>query len=501
MYILAHDLGTSGNKATLFSLEGKLIKSTVFAYPLITEQSNYAEQRAEDWWRAVCETTKELLNGIAPADVAAVSFSGQMSGCLCVDSAGEPLHNAIIWADMRADKQEKFLREQLGTYRFYQTTGQRISASYSAFKVMWLKENLPQVYERTHKIMNAKDYIIFKLTNRFVTEPSDASSTGFLDIRTFRWSDEIFEATGVDKAKFPEIHSSVDIAGKVTEAAAAQTGLLSGTPVVIGGGDCACAAVGTGVVKEGVANCSLGTSSWISIASKQPVMDERMIVFNFAHMVPGYVVPNGTMQTGGGALNWTVNTLFGGVDGYDSPSKSEIYATVGREVAASPVRANNLLFLPYLIGERSPRWNSRAKGSFVGLTLSHARGDMLRAVMESVGYNLDKVLKNFAENGHDIRELVLVGGGARNVIWRQILCNIFGTPVLVPDYLEEATSMGAAIAAGVGIGAFESFDVVDRFIRIQSEVKPDSRNEGKYAEMKALFDEAYTSLAGLFDRL
>lgn len=500
-YLLAHDLGTSGNKATLFDTDGNLIRSTVYSYELITGANNVAEQRADDWWRAVCETSRALVEKIDPKDIIAVSFSGQMMGCLCVDREGVPLHNALIWADMRSTAQAEQIRRNIDAQRYYAITGHRISASDSITKLMWIRDNLPQVYRDTYKMLNAKDYIIYRLTDRFVTEPSDASSTCLLDLNTLDWSDEIIAISCLDKGKLPEVLRSVDIAGGITPAAAAATGLAEGTPIVCGGGDGCCAAVGTGVVKEGIANCCLGTSSWISLATKQVVCDEGMKVFNFAHIVPGYILPTGTMQTGGGALSWAVSNLFRNVDGYPPMDKNDIYRCVGKEVAASPLGAKNLLFLPYLIGERSPRWNDKAKGSFVGLTLNHDRGDMLRAVMEGVGCNLDIILNTFRESGNDIRELCMIGGGARNKIWQQILCDIFNVPVNVPNYLEEATSMGAAITAGVGVGAFDSFDVVDKFIKITDRNLPDRENNDKYRKTKELFEEAYISLVPLFEKL
>ncbi len=496
-YIIAHDLGTSGNKATLFSLEGRLVKSTVFSYDLITGDNNSAEQKADDWWKAVCETTKELAAIVNSANIAAVSFSGQMMGCLCVDEKGEPIHNALIWADMRSVKQENEIRERISEQDFYKITGHRISSSYSLTKLMWIKDNAPEVYKRTYKTLNAKDYIIYRLTGRFVTEPSDASSTCLMDLNTLKWSDEIIETAKLDKDKMPEIIPSVAVAGTITREAARLCGLMEGTPVVCGGGDGCCAAVGTGVVKEGVANCCLGTSSWISVATKAPIYDEAMTTFNFAHIVPGYIMPCGTMQTGGGALSWTVNNMFKGFD----KSKDEIYEIVNVEVSKSPVGAKDLLFLPYLIGERSPRWNDKAKGAFLGLTLNHDRGDMLRSVMEGVGYNLDIILNAFRKSGTSIDKLILIGGGARNKIWQQILSDIFGTPILVPNYLEEATSMGAAITAGIGIGAFEGFDAVNSFIKIIKENTPDLAESKKYFEMKELFEEAYCSLGNMFEKM
>lgn len=500
-YLLAHDLGTSGNKATLYTLEGAFVQSAVYHYPLVTGKNNVAEQNADDWWQAVCETTKTLLTNIDPQKVAAVSFSGQMMGCLCVDRDGKPLRPSLIWADMRSTEEEQHLREQIDEYSFYQITGQRISSSYTLTKLMWIQKHEPEVYTRTEKVLNAKDYILYRLTGNFVTEPSDGSGTCLMDLTTHRWSDTLLSLGGIKEDKLPELIPSVERAGTVTREAALQCGLIEGTPVICGGGDGCCAAVGTGVVREGIANCCLGTSSWISTASRTPVMDEGMTGTNFAHIVPGYVMPCGSMQTGGGALSWAVGNLYGAIEGYDAPTKNEIYASVNREVAASPIGAKGLLFLPHLIGERSPRWNDKAKGCFIGLTLGHQRGDLLRAVMEGVGYNLDVILRTFRQSGNRMDELILVGGGARNPIWRQILSDILDLPVLVPNLLEEATSMGAAITAGVGIGAFDSFDVADRFFHIESRNLPNPASAPIYLSKKEQYEEAYASLAPLFERL
>ena len=496
-YILAHDLGTSGNKAVIYSLDGRLIKSTTCSYDLLVPGANLAEQRADDWWDAVCRTTRTLLSDIPSTQIAAVSFSGQMMGCLCVDDKGEPLQNAIIWADMRPVEQARQIRERIDPIEYYHLTGHRISPSYSNMKLMWMRDNRPEIYRRTYKMLNAKDYILFKLTGNFVTEPSDASSWCLMDQKKQQWSDTLLELAELPKDKLPELRRSVDIAGTVTKEAAALTGLLEGTPVVCGGGDTCCAAVGTGIVKEGVANCCMGTSSWISVAAKEPVCDEGMTVINWAHIVPGYILPNGTMQTGGAALSWAVGNLY-----KDTPAdKNQIYASVNDEAAASPVGAKDLMFLPYLMGERSPRWNDKAKGMFAGLTLQHDRGDMVRAVLEGVGYNLDIILRTMLENGCQIDKLVMVGGGARNRAWRKILSDIFGLPLQIPEDLEEATSMGAAITAGVGISAFSGFDVAEQFVRICREKQPDMENHTAYAAYKPLYEDIYRAMEPLFDRM
>ena len=308
-YLLAHDLGTSGNKATLYSTEGELVKSCVHSYDMLVSNNNWVEQRPEDFWNAVCISTKELVQDIDVNDIAAISFSGQMMGCICVDKKGRALRNALIWADMRATREEEMIRERISEEDFYHLTGHKISPSYGGQKLMWVKNNEPEIYENTYKMLNCKDYIILKLTGEFVTEYTDASSTNLLDLNKLEWSDRLLEVMGIDREKMPALLKSTDVAGTVTDEAAKACGLVSGIPVVCGGGEGVCAAVGTGCTKEGIAHSCMGTSSWISITTEKPIYDEEMRTFTWAHIVPGYVLPTGTMQCGGGSYSWFTKEL------------------------------------------------------------------------------------------------------------------------------------------------------------------------------------------------
>ncbi len=499
-YILAHDLGTTGNKATLYSLDGTLVKSCFSPYELLVSESGEAEQNADDWWYAVITSTKALIEGIDPATIACLSFSGQMMGCLCVDREGRPLRPSLIWADIRSGKEAAALAEQIPADDFYQIIGHRLSPSYSATKFMWIKAHEPEVYKKTYRMLNAKDYIIYRLTGVFATEPSDASSTCLMNIRSLSWSESVLGAAGLDRDKLPDILPSTAVVGGVTKEAAKLSGLLVGTPVVMGGGDGSCAAVGCGVVKEGSANLCLGTSSWISVASSEPLFDGDKKTFTFAHTVPGMYIPTGTMQTGGGALSWAVKTLFGSGSDFSPSDKEAIYEAVNREAAASPLGAKGLVFLPYLMGERSPRWNDKAKGSFVGLTMAHERGDLLRAVMEGVAYNLSIILKSLQESGAGITELLAVGGGARNPAFLEIIGDCLGVTMKMPYDIAEATSMGAAITGGVGIGAF-TFEDAERFIKIKSERPPIAENTARYENLFSGFDALYERLCPYFDTL
>lgn len=499
MYLLAHDLGTSGNKAVLYSEDGTLVYSCTKEYGLFVENANWCEQNADDWWGAVAAATREITEKFNPADIAAVSFSGQMMGCLAVDRNGNPLRNSIIWADMRATAEDAYIRSQIDMWDFYRITGHRISGSYGGPKMMWLKNNEPETYARTYKFLNAKDYIILKLTGKFVTDYTDASSNTLWDLKAHRWSEEIVNLCGLDMGKLPDALPSTTVAGTVTAEAAAMTGLLQGTPVVCGGGDGVCSAIGTGCIKVGVAHSCMGTSSWIALTSDEPLLDPTMTNNTWPHIVPGHYLPFGTMQCGGGSFNWAVGELYGREIAEKAGGSK--FAVPTMEAEASCVGANGLLFLPYLIGERSPRWNSKAKGVFAGLTISHKRGDMLRAVMEGVALNLGCILNSMTRCGCTVDDIVVVGGGAKNALWRQIFADVYGVRIEKPANTDEATSMGAAITGGVGVGLFDSFDVIERFNTIENVHMPIAENNEQYQKLLALFDECYERMEPLFEKL
>ena len=499
-YLLAHDLGTSGNKATLFSEEGKLIASITSPYTTHYYNGNWAEQDPDDWWEAVCKTTSELIKAIDPADIAGIALSGQMMGCLCVNKEGTPLHPSIIYCDQRASEQEQFLRDNMDSSAFYRITGHRISASYSIEKLMWLRDNKPEVYNNTYKMLNAKDYINFKLTGVMATDHSDASGTNAFDLQQGIWSQKIIETAGVNPDMFPDVRLSIDIIGGITPEAAEATGLTSNTPVATGGGDGSCAGVGVGCVKPGTAYNYLGSSSWIALTVKEPIVDEQMRTMNWAHVVPGYLHPSGTMQTAGASHQWLKNTICKYEDAILVEKGCSPYDLIDKQAEESIPGSNGLLFLPYLLGERTPRWNPDAKGAFIGLTLAHKRSDILRSVIEGITYNLATIV-NIFRNHVPIETITVIGGGAKSELWNQMMADIYNTTIEIPSYPEEATSIGAAVIAGVGTGIFENFDVVNRFIKITHTYAPDPNRHAKYMKMMDIFEKSYHALIDVYTDL
>ncbi len=490
-YLLAHDLGTSGNKATLFTIDGLLVKSVTESYETNYSQGNRAEQNPKDWWRAVCASSKRLLAEIEPDEISCVAFSGQMMGCLCVDAKGIPLRNHMLYCDLRAEAQTAALIERVGEDEIFSITGNRPSAAYTIEKLMWVKAHEPAIYAKTAKMLNAKDYMNFKLTGRMVTDYNDASGSNAFDLKSLSWSEMILEAARIDPDKLPEAVPSTEIIGTITKEAFEATGIPVGIPVVAGAGDGGCATVGAGSVAPGRTYCYLGSSSWISTTSTGALPDPDKKIFTFAHPVPGYYQPCGSMQTAGSSYAWVRAQLASGME----------FEEINSIVASSPTGANGVIFLPHLLGERSPRWNPDTKGAFIGLGLETKQNDIFRSVLEGVSMNLDIILK-VMQSGMDISKILLIGGGAQGALWRQLLADIFGIPVTVPEYLEEATSMGAAIIGGVGCGEFD-FSAADRFCRITDTTYPIQANSAVYDRIKPIFDACYTALesGGIFSSL
>ncbi len=501
-YIIAHDLGTSGNKATLFSEEGQLMGSTVYAYDCHYFNDNWAEQNPEDWWKAVCDTTRGLIakTGIDKKDVAAVSFSGQMMGCLCVDKDGNPLRPSIIWADQRSIAQQNAIAERISLSDYYHIAGHRNAASYGLQKLMWVRDNEPEIYKNTYKTLNAKDYIVFKLTGTICTEPSDACGYGCLDLKSLSWSEKILDIAGIDAGKFPEIKPSTYVAGGVTAEAAELCGLAEGTPVVLGGGDGLTANVGAGSVRPGQTYACMGSSAWIASTSDKPVFDDQMRTVTWAHIVPGMYSPNGTMQAAGLSYSWLKNQMAKFESAEAEKLGKSAYDLINAAIEKSPVGANGIIFLPYMLGERAPRWNPAAKGAFIGLKMENERQDVFRSVLEGVTMNLEIILSILRKH-LTIEEILVIGGGAKGAVWRQMMADIYDARIKVPSMLEEANSMGAAVTGGVGVGLFKSFDEIDRFLKITDVHEPNPANVKAYEPIKALFEDCYQAMMPVYDKM
>jgi len=499
-YLLAHDLGTSGNKATLFTLDGRLVASRTCAYSTQFFHGNWAEQSPDDWWRAACTSTQQLLAGIDAGEVACVALSGQMMGCTPVDRQGQALRPSILYCDQRAEAQTRRILERIDLADFYKIVGHRASPSYSLEKLMWIKDNEPDVYRQTFKSLCAKDYINLRLTGQWATDYSDASGTNAFDLNTFAWSERILDLAGIDAAMFPTARSSTDLLGAVTAEAARATGLKAGTPVAVGGGDGSCAGVGVGSIKPGAAYNYLGSSSWIALTVERPIVDPQMRTMNWAHCVPGYLHPSGTMQAAGSSYNWLKDTICTSEIREAEAEGVDVYELINRQIQRSVPGANGVVFLPYMLGERTPRWNPKAKGAFIGLSLATRREDLLRAVMEGITMNLGIIVNIFRQHV-PIEAITVIGGGAKGTVWRQMMADIYDCRIEKLNVLEEATSMGAAVIGGVAAGVFKDFEVVHRFIRVDDVVHPNPAHQAVYRKMMPIFEKSYHALVDVYDDL
>jgi len=496
--ILAHDLGTTGNKASLFDAHGVLVGSAVATYSTAYPHPNWAEQNPDDWWEAVCRTTRTLLDqtGVVPAAIAAISFSGQMMGCVPLGRDGRPLRSCIIWADQRAQPQADAIAAACGADAVYRITGHRVSPAYSAPKILWLADHQPDLYAATVCFLQPKDYLVYRLTGALATDYSDASGTLLFNLTTRAWHQPFLEALGLAADRLPPVHPSTAVVGKVTEQAAAAMGLAAGTPVVIGGGDGACAGVGAGVLEPGDAYCYIGASSWISIAGAAPVIDPAARTFTFHALHPDRYAPMGTMQAAGGARDWAWQQLRAAPGGGNPQGALDLDAAA----ATVPPGAGGVLFLPYLLGERSPHWNPLARAAWLGMAMPTGKPQLARAVLEGVALNLRLILDALAAQVDGIDAVRLIGGGSRSPLWRQIMADCFRRPVHALSLQTEATGWGAAVAGGVGVGLY-TWAIAQQQAQIVATTHPDPAHLAVYDELAELFAAAYTALAPLYARL
>ena len=493
--LLAHDLGTSGDKASLHADDGTLLASHTVPYDTHYGSRGQVEQNPSDWWRAFCEATGRLLDktGTSASAVSAVSFSGQMMGAVLLDDDHHPVRPALIWADTRSGREAAAVVARLGEEQAYRILGHRLNPTYTLTKTMWVRDHEPETFRRVRHVCAAKDYLVCRLTGRLVTDPSDASAMNAFDQRSRAWSPEVLDAAGLDVEMFPEILPSTQAVGTVMGAAARESGLSASTTVVLGGGDGPMAAVGAGVTlpEDGPYVC-LGTSSWISMTSTTPLYDPQMSTMTFDHVRPGHFVPTATMQAGGGSLDWVSDVLTPGRESH----RFDALVGAARDTAAA---SDGLYFLPYVLGERSPYWNPDARGTFVGLSRHHGPAALTKAVLEGVGFNLLTCLETFRSTGVTVESVDAVGGGAASDVWLQILADQWGCVVRRRSVAGEGNSLGAAVTAGVGVGSIDDFSESRHLSHVTAEFVPDEDRHARYVEQHSWFRQAYEALVPWFN--
>ena len=502
--VLAHDLGTTGNKATLFTPEGELLAAHYLPYPTEYPKPGWVEQDPDDWKRAFINSTKAVLEKgrVHPKDLAAITFSGHMLGCIPVGRDGTLLRKkAILWPDHRSEDQAKLIEERIGWEEFYRRTGGGLElALYPAAKLLWLKENEPELYRQTYVFLGTKDLLVHWLTGRFVTDYSDASNTGLLDLTDRRWADDYIEILGLEREKLPEeILPSAEVVGRVSQEAADETGLAPGTPVVLGGGDVPCAAVGAGVVTEGSAYNYIGSASWVAVAGTKGVFDPKMRPFTLCHLVPGMYVSQLATYSAGVVHEWFKEHIC--VAEVRDAERRGIspYDLMDEAAAGSPAGANGLIFLPYMRPGGAPFHDLNARAALLGLELRHTRADVLRAVLEGISLNIGLVCNALEKGtGSPFNELRAIGGGAKSRVWLEILASVLEKRITTLTTSQEANCLGAAMTAYVALGRYDGFQqAASGMITVAEQIDPDPASVPVYKSLRRLFPKAYEQVSSI----
>jgi len=501
--ILVFDIGTTGVKCAAFKPDGEKTCAHTVNYDTIYPRPGWAEQDPKDYWEGIVVGTRAMLEegNISPMQVSVIGLSGHMNGCIPVDAKGNVLYPNIIHSDCRSREEAARLRRIFDDKQFFGITGNRIDPHYTFTKILWLKKNYPEIYDKTRFFLNSKDYIGFKLTGKLgITDFSDASLTCMLDINRGKWARDILIEAGIDMHKLPELMPSFQVLGALSQEAADILGLRAGTPVVVGGGDGACATKGAGVVRKGQAYNYIGSSAWISILNDRPVLDDNARIFHYYDLDGKNYVVTGTVQCASAAYDWVIENI-GGYAPEKVEARDGVFEIIEGLARQAPIGSNGVFFIPYLMGERTPHWDEKTRGGFVGLTLYHGKDHLFRAVYEGIAFALKNVLDVLEENGLRVEELTLLGGGAKSRLWNEIMCNVYGRPVRVHSFPGEATSLGAAIAAGVGVGIFSSFEDAAKVIGYSRFYRPVPGDVQAYKSYYRIYNMMYGQLKPIYDEI
>lgn len=495
-YLLGIDIGTSGTKTLLINEKGKTIASKTIEYPLLTPHPGWAEQNPEDWWKATCRSIKAVLakSRVKPKDIKGVGFSGQMHGSVFLDENGKVIRPAILWCDARVAAECDEIMETVGPKRMHKLVSNPALAGFTAPKIVWLRNKEPQNYKRVRQVLLPKDYIRYRLSGEYMAEVSDAAGTVLFDVKKRRWSDELLGILEIPREWLPPVCESYDVCGRLTKAAAKTTGLAEGTPVVGGGADNTCGAVGSGIVVEGRVMTSLGTSGVIFAPNDKPRVDPKERLHTFCHSTVKQWYLMGCMISAGMSLQWYRNQIAKDEWKAANQANRDIYDVLMNQAKKTPIGAEGLFFLPYLMGERSPHKDPFARGGFVGLSFPHTKGHMIRAIVEGVTFALRDSLEIMRDLGTKMDEVRLIAGGAKSKFWRQVVADVFGLQIVIPKNTE-GPAMGAAILAGVGTGVFgDFFETTERILPVASRIDPDPEAHERYNAIYAQFIGLYPAL-------
>ena len=501
-YLIGLDVGTSGAKCIIVDSEGTVVASSTQEYPLYTPKPGWAEQDPKDWWDAVVRGLKVILakSGVNPADIAGLSYSGQMHGLVALDGNCEVIRPSILWCDQRTQAQCDWITEQAGGLEaLLGYTNNRMLTGYTGGKILWLRDEEPENFDRMKLFVCPKDYIRYRMTGKLGMDVSEASGTGFFDTRNRVWSDDLIGLAGLDKAIFPEVHESIELAGTVTAEAAAETGLPEGLNCYYGGGDAVIQTTGAGLVKQGILGVVIGTSGNVSMALDHYEPNPNGDLQMFCGNEPGLWLAFGCTLTAGGAYRWYKDELCGEESIRAKEEGRNVFDVMGDIAQQSVPGANGVVFTPYLTGERCPYPDPNARGSFYGLTLGTKKADITRSVMEGVTYSLKQLVDifgSFAKN----EKVYASGGGSVSALWRQMQADIFDLPVYTMSAASEGGAYGAVMVAGVGAGIWKNLGEAVKVIRAETETFPDPANQPAYQKTYQVYEKIYHALKPVYDK-
>ena len=501
-YLLGIDLGTSGTKTVLFREDGSALAQETAEYQLSQPQNGWAEQDPGDWWDAAVKTISGVVkqSGVDPMDIKALGISGQMHGLVMLDEGGVVLRPCIIWADQRTGEECEEITRLIGRERLIALTANPALTGFTASKILWVRNHEPEVYKKCRHILLPKDYLRYRLTGDFATEVSDASGMQLLDVPKRRWSDEVLDKLQIPIELLARVYESPEVTGHISREAARLTGLSENTLMVGGAGDNAAAAVGTGTVEDGRAFTTIGTSGVVYAHTSDLAIDPKGRVHTFCCAVPGAWHVMGVTQGAGLSLRWMRDTCCEnevleakkGVDPYD------LMIALAEK---SPLGAKRLVYLPYLMGERTPHLDPDCRGVFFGLSAIHQKGDLIRAVLEGVSYSLRDCLDILDFMGVKPDSMLLTGGGARSPFWRQMLADVFDCPVQTIKSAE-GPALGVAILAGVGAGIYKSVpEACRQLVETGPRLMPDPARSARYQDIHRLYQNLYPALKESFQQL
>lgn len=499
-YLLGIDIGTSACKVAIFDRNGQVMASVSGDYPVYYPHEGWAQQKPDEWWSAVCGAIKECLekNSISSEQIAGVGIDGQSWSAIAIDKEGHVLTDTPIWMDTRAQEICDRLNHEIGSGKIFEVAGNSLQPSYTTAKILWYKENLPEVYGKIYKILQSNSFIAYRLTGAITQDLSQGYGLHCFNMRTGTWDEEMCEKLGIPIEFLPEIVPCDKVVGTVTETAARESGLAVGTPVVAGGLDAACGTLGAGVIHPGETQEQGGQAGGMSICMDTYKADPSLILGY--HVVPGQWLLQGGTTGGGGVMRWFEREFAD----YERSQKTETGKSsldqlneIAQEI---PAGSEGVVFLPYMSGERSPIWNPYAKGVFYGLDFAKKKGHMVRACMEGVAFSLRHNLEVAEAAGAMAEVLRAMGGSANSLLWTQIKADVTGKTVVVPAS-DTATTLGAAILAGVGVGLYKDYEeAVSMTVKETRRHEPDPLNKEVYDKAYRTYRELYESLKNMMVR-